>query len=103
MSNIEINVKPNPYYVGTKSLDGNQYEFTIHWNTYTENWYLSLIGLNNDVDIRGMALLPGKDLLAPFGYYELGAMWMLDNSEADESPNFDDMGSQFTLEYVPLA
>ena len=104
MANVVINLQPNPYYRGIKSLDGYQYEFSIHWNTTTEKWYLDLKSLDPDIDtdIKSIALLPGRDLLEPFGEYQLGSLYVYDNSTASDDPNFDDIGSRFTLEYVPL-
>jgi len=104
MSNVVINVRTNPYYKGPKALDGNLYELRIKWNKYTEKWYMDIEGQNNDVDICGIALLPGKDLLAPFGYADiLGELWLYDNSDAEDNPTYEEMGSRWTLEYIPLA
>lgn len=102
MSTVAINVRSNPYYRGSKALDGNTYTLTVRWNTYTEQWYMDLEGATNDVAIKGVALVGGKDLLASFGYRELGALWVIDNSGANENPNFADMGGRFTLEYTPV-
>ena len=101
MSTININVKVNPYYKGTKALDGNQYALRFHWNNTTEKWYMQIKGLNNDVDIKGIALLTGKDLLLPYGEYELGNLWVIDNSGSNTDPDYDNMGSQYTVEYTP--
>lgn len=99
---IRIRTLANPYYKGTKALDGASYLFRIHWNITTEKWYMDIKGLSNDVDIKGIALLTGKDLLAPFGYGgQLGELWVIDQSEGNEDPNFDDMGTRWTLEYTP--
>ena len=100
---ININVKQLPYYQGTKSLDGNTYRLKLYWNTYNEKWYLGIYGYNNDVDINGIALLCGKNLLEPFGYEDvLGELWVIDNSGANEDPDYEDFGSRWTLEYTPL-
>lgn len=102
MSTITINVKANAYYSGTVPLDGYMYEVTVRWNLNTEKWYMDLVGLNNDVDIKNIGLLPGKDLLAPYGYIELGTMYLIDNSGAGENPNYADIGGRFTLEYTEV-
>ena len=99
---VIIDVRANPYYKGTKSLDGNQYSLIFNWNTYTEKWYMQIKGLNNDVDVKGIAMLTGKDLLFPYGEYELGTLFVIDNQGANEDPNFDDMGSRWTVEYTPF-
>jgi hypothetical protein len=102
MSTIKIDVRQNPYYKGTKILDGVPYELRIHWNLTTEKWYLGIKGLTDDspVEINGIALLPGKDLFAKHGYEELGQLWVVDNSGANEKPNYDEFGSRWTLEYT---
>ena len=102
MTAILINVKTLPYYTGLKTLDGNRYRLRISWNLYTEKWYLQIEGLTNDVDIKGIALLCGKDLLAAHGYRELGELWVIDNSGANEDPDYDNFGSRWTLEYTSI-
>ncbi len=102
MSTVTINVRNNAYYEGTKALDGNMYKLGFYWNTTTEKWYLNLEGFNNDIEINGIALVTGKDLLAPYGYIELGQLWVVDNSGVNEDPNFDDFGSRWTLEYTTI-
>jgi len=103
MSAIPINVKTNPYYRGVKSLDGSKYTLRFRWNETTEKWYMEIKGDNNDVHTAGIALLPGKDLLLQHGYIELGQLWVVDNSGANEDPNYDDFGGRWTLEYTPAA
>jgi len=102
MSVVLIGMTPNPYYTGTKVLDGNTYLLTVRWNTYNLKWYMDITGLTNTVDINGIALLPGFDLFEKYGYSELGSLNVVDNSGANEDPNFDDMGGRFTVEYTPL-
>ena len=97
-----INVKAIPYYTGTKVLDNETYRLTVRWNITTATWYMDIEGITTDVSIAGLALLPGKDLLKRYGYSQLGELWVYDNSEASESPNFDEMGGRFTVEYTPL-
>jgi hypothetical protein len=100
---VEIRTYPKAYYEGQKVLDGNTFKLLINWNTQTEKWYLSITGLTIDITIRGIALLPGRDLFAPFGYGEdLGQLWVIDGGNADENPNYAEMGSRWTLQYTPL-
>ena len=100
---IRIRMVAKPYYWGEKSLDGAKYRLQFNWNTYNSKWYLILKGINNSVSISPIALLPGKDLLAPFGVSgQLGELWVVDQTGRGENPNFDDMGTRWTLEYTPL-
>jgi hypothetical protein len=103
MSTVTIKVVQSPYYIGTVTLDGYVYQLKFAWNLETVKWYLNIEGQNNDVDIKGIALLPGKDLLAQYGYHQLGQLWVIDNSGANEDPNYDDFGSRWTLEYTTIS
>lgn len=98
---IPIHVKVKPYYRGRKTLDGAEYLFTFRWNIETQKWYMDIKGTSNDVDLKGKALLCGKDLLAPHGYHQLGELWVIDNGGVNEDPNYDDFGTRWTLEYTP--
>jgi len=99
---VRIKTVPKYEYWGEKSLDGNRYRLDFKYLDYTRKWYVEIKGLSNDVNIK-VALLPGKDLLAPFGYSaQLGELWVVDNTQGNANPNFDDMGTRWTLEYTPL-
>ena len=102
---ITIKMRANPYYTDSVSLDGATYKRRIHWNILTAKWYMDVDGLNNSVSIKGIAVLPGKDLFAPYGYSgQLGTIELIDNTntERPENPTYDDMGTRWTLEYTPL-
>lgn len=105
MANQVIKVRSKQYYKGIKSLEDNVYRMTFRWNTFSSKWYMDIFGLNNDVDIKGRALLPGRDLISLHGYAELGGqLWLYDNrSGPAENPTFADMGTRWTLEYIPEA
>lgn len=100
---VEIKLREIAYYEGTKSLDGIPFKFRVYWNTYTENWYLSMTSLlDATMTIRGIALLPGKDLLSSHGYgSKLGELWLEDTSGAGENPTFVGMGDRWKLRYYP--
>jgi len=105
MANQVIKIRSLQYYRGVKSLEDNVYQFTFRWNTFSSKWYMDIVGKNNVVDIRGIALLPGRDLITLHGYSQLGGqLWLLDNrAGAAENPTFADMGTRWTLEYIPEA
>ena len=69
----------------------------------TAKWYMDIVGSNNIVNVKGIALLGGCDLLEPYAYSELGSLLMLDTSGAAEDPNFAGMGTRFELRYLPKA
>ena len=94
-----------PYYEGQKSLDGNPYKIKIKWNGTTEKWYMDLTQVTEStISIKGIALLPGKDLLKPYGYaHLLGELWVEDTAGTYEDPTYDGMGDRWRLRYYPLA
>lgn len=101
---MRIKLYSKPYYAGAKVLEGIPCQFLIRWNTYTEQWYMDFIAAAAGVTIRGIALTGGHDLLAPFGYSNIfGSLEIVDNSGRDEPPEFEQMGSRWTLEYTPLS
>jgi len=102
MNRINVPTK-TPYFEGTKALDGNTYKLTFKWNTNTKKWYVDIVGISNNVKMEGLACLCGKDLLKKNGYSELGELWIVDNLEQDEDPDFYSFGSRHTVEYESLA
>lgn len=104
MATVNLHVRSNPYYSFNQPLDGYNYKFTVKWNLTTEKYYMAIKGLNNDVDIKGIALLPGKNLF-DLGYVELGELWVIDNSNEDapENPTYADMGERWTVEYTTVS
>lgn len=103
MADILIKTYPKAYYQGTKNLDGNPYRLLFHWNTTTDKYYLAMTSLSDtEVVIRNMALLPGKNLLAQYGYgHLLGQLRVTDTSGANEAPTFAGMGGRWKLYYTP--
>jgi hypothetical protein len=100
---VRIKLLPKPYYQGQKSLEGVPYQFKFYWNTTTLQWYMAMKGITNDVEIRGTALLCGKELIGKHGYNDiLGDLHLVDSSGANEAPTFEGMGDRWTLEYTPL-
>jgi hypothetical protein len=105
---MRINIKELPYYEGIVSLEGSTYRIIIKWmeHEYSSGvgkWYMDLIGVVNDIEIRGIALLVGRDLLEPYGYgITFGRLEVVDNSEANEDPEYEGMGDRWTLEYSEL-
>jgi hypothetical protein len=100
---LKINLIPdNPHYEFTCPLDGNSYKFEIRWNETSSAWYMSITGITIDVQIRGIKLISGVDLLKPFPIPELGMMYIIDSQEQNQDPDYDGLGSRFLLLYEPL-
>lgn len=96
------------------NLDGNVYSMRVYFNAYDDQikqvvddgndgkWYLDIVGNNTEVIIYGIALVGGCDLLEPYAYDQLGAIFVLDRSGNAEDPTLDGMGDRFEVLYVPV-
>lgn len=94
-------------------LDGNAYNCRVYWNAYDDQisnmiedgrdgkWYLDIQG-QNGVSIKNIALVNGADLLEPYGYAQLGSLWVVDQSGQKTLPTFDGMGDNYRLRYVTI-
>ena len=70
---------------------------SLYWNTYDSAWYMDLLGLQNEEDIKGIKLVTGANLLKPYAILELGGMYVVDGEDLGEDPTFDEMGSRWQL------
>lgn len=82
------------YYEFDTRIDGESYRVTLRWNPVSQTWYLDLVGLTNSVNLLGLALIVGSDLLAPFAILELGSMYVLDIENLGENPTEDSLGDR---------
>jgi hypothetical protein len=102
---VEFNIRPMlPNQRGHKALDGNQYDVWVRWNRTIEAWYMDLTQLSDaTISIKGMALLPGKELLSPYGYgHILGELWVEDTAGSDDDPTYEGMGDRWRVRYYPI-
>jgi hypothetical protein len=93
-----------PRYRFTINLDGYPYQFRVWWNNTIGAWYMSMLGLdiNSTVDLKGVRLAGGTDLLHGYAVLELGQMYVIDSEGYNEDPTFDGLGDRFKLYYVPI-
>lgn len=110
-------IPTSPYPEGKFSinLDGSVYDSRIYWLQYDDQinevvgddnegkWFMDLVGRNNEVNVKGMALVCGCDILEPYAYSELGSILVLDTQGLGADPNFEGMGSRFEVRYLPKA
>ena len=81
-------------------LDGNTYEMDIHWNVADNAWYMHLTGITNTVTINGVKLATGQNLLKPYSELDLGAIYMVDETELERDADFDTIGVDVKMYYV---
>jgi len=98
-----IGLRELAYYQGNTTINGRTYKLTLKWNGNTEKWYMDIKSVTGPVDIKGVALLVGIDLLAPYGYSDIiGPLEIIDNSGANEDPEYEGIGDRWTLEYTEI-
>ena len=97
---IEIPVTPTPAATFEIDLDGAPYRWRVRWNERDLAWYADILGLDNDVDLKGLKLVPGVDLLGPAAFGELGQLIIFDNEEILSEPTFEGFGDRFRLYYI---
>jgi hypothetical protein len=66
-------------------------------------WYLDMVSTDGAIDINGMALVTGCDMLEPYAFDGLGGLWLVDDEGKARDPSLDDLGVTHTLYYVPRA
>lgn len=104
MENITILFDSSkPYKNFTKTLDKNSYKLTFRWNGTAAKWILNIKGLTNDVEVNGIALVTGINLLKPFAIKELGGLNIIDTFETNTDPTRYSLGNQHKIQYIVLA
>ncbi|MGL4753318.1 MAG: phage baseplate plug family protein [Aeromonadaceae bacterium] len=89
-------------------LDGAAYNIRVYWNQYDDairkvtgdedgKWYMDLAG--DDFTINGISLVGGADLFEPYGYRQLGSLFVADTSGNSQDPVFDGLGDRWLLRY----
>lgn len=82
------------------ALENTQYTITIHWNVTEEAYYMDLATVDLSVDIKGIKLVTGINLLRQYPIDGLGGMFIADMSGEDSEPTFDSLGDTHVLWYV---
>lgn len=91
----------DPRYNYSIDLEDDVFQFTIHWNENDSAWYLDLLGISNDVNIKGIKLVTGVNLIKPYAILELGGLYVIDNDGEGLDPDYDNIGTRYQLYYVP--
>lgn len=96
-------------------LDGVPLRVRVYWSEYEASmreiigegiegqWYIDINDDAGTIAISGAALVMGADILGPYAYDTLGALWLLDTGETGADPGLLDMGERHKLVYVPAA
>jgi len=100
MISFVIPTVPEPDQQFTIDLDNETVDITLRWNETAKFWVMDMKGLTFNLDIKGIALGPGVDILSPFAIRELGRLWIIDTDNLNYNPDFDNFGNRYQLLYV---
>jgi hypothetical protein len=90
----------DPSYNYQVTLDINLYRFSFKWSVPELAWYLTIEGITDTtVNVNGIKLVGGVDLLEPFGLLDLGELWCVDMTTQRRDPEFDNVATDFLLYY----
>ncbi|NIV93790.1 hypothetical protein GWN42_13575 [candidate division KSB1 bacterium] len=98
-----IPLTPEPDYSEIVEIESQTVELSVRWNLLDEGWYLDIVGQTFELELLGLKLVGGVNLLKPFAVLELGGLFLLDTEEKFEDPDFDLIGDRFILIYVTKA
>lgn len=83
------------------TLAGVTYNLRLSWNWTGQNWVLDLLDVNENPLVNGIPLVTGADLLAQYGYLNLGGQLVVQTTnDAAAVPTFTNLGSQSNLYFV---
>lgn len=100
MNTFEIPLISQPQTLSV-TLSGVAYQLSIAWNAPSQTWMLDIADITGNPIVRGIALVPGCDLLGQYDYLGFvgGLVVFTDDGTL---PTFDNLGSNAALYYVTL-
>jgi hypothetical protein len=87
-------------------LSGVRYQLYVTWNTRMENWYMTILDINDKILLGGVRLVPNNLLLEKYRASVLalppGDLVVFDREGKMETAELtrDNLGSRFELSYV---
>lgn len=83
------------------SLNSVTYNMTLRWNSFGQFWCLDIYDQNDGPILCGVPLIPGVDLLAPYGYMNFGGQLVVQSDfDPGAAPTSDNLGTQSHLFFV---
>lgn len=83
-------------------LDEILCKISIKWNDTDLAWYMNIEGVTEtSINVKGIRLVCGIDLLYQYQILLLGSIYMIDNSNELTDPTYDGFGTTYTMMYIP--
>jgi hypothetical protein len=87
-------------YTFETELEDLVVKFRCRWNATSAAWYIDIEGADFPLDIKGIKLVGGCNLLEPYAVLELGTMEVIDQEGAYADPTRDSLGDRHQVYYV---
>lgn len=100
---VTIPLTPDPDYKFQVEIEDETVELRVRWNLVEQAWYLDITGVSFTLELLGLKLVGGVDLLKPYAVVELGGLFIIDSEEKNQDPDFDGLGDRYRLIYVTKA
>lgn len=83
------------------TLAGVQYRLKVKWNQPNQSWVLDIMDSSGNPLVTGIAVVPGTDLLAQYGYMNFGGQLIAQTTnDPDAVPTYEDLGTTGCLYFV---
>lgn len=100
---VEIPLSSSPQKFNIE-LAGTTRRLTFKWNRASHCWVMDVADENDVVLVAGIPLVTGADLLAQFGYLNLGGKMAAATDHDDAAvPTFENLGETSHLYFQPAA
>jgi hypothetical protein len=98
---FEIPLSATPQTLSV-SLVGVTYNLTVRWNDISRAWVIDLYDQNNSLLIGSIPMVTGEDLLAPYGYLNIGGQLIVQtDTDTLAVPTFENLGATSHLYFIP--
>ena len=98
-----IDIDPRPDVDNEVKLDGIAIIITQRWNETAAVWVADIKALDDSFHVRGLALMPGTNILNGMAIPQLGGLFISDVHGTRTEPTYMSLGDQHILWYVPRA
>ena len=89
-------------YTFDTELEGYVVQFRIRWNETAQAWYADMSAEGTDLNLKGVKLVGGVDLLSPFAVLDFGQMYVVDQEGTFTDPSRDTLGDRHQVVYLTI-
>lgn len=85
----------------TVALAGVSYRLTVVWSSAGKVWLLDIATVAGVSLLRGIPLVANENLLAPYGYLEIGGQLIAQTDNAPNvPPTYENLGTEGHLYFI---